>query len=445
MNKKYTTYKFLDLHFCFEERGQIRLDDVKISSKDRIVLQELARQIAEIASLPIQEKRKEMWKKLNNLEPVKPMIWLDEVCWHEMDVNDELLLRTTSGFCDRIEAQLLQTLYQWRHMQGDMVVEPVVYSPLAIYNSGVGLEKESEVVFTDEKSDIVSRHFIIQIKNEDDIEKIRFPEIVHDKEQSDRTYELYQDIFGGILRVEKRGAPGFWFAPWDDIVMLTGVQEALLDLATRPHYIHALVEKLLDVALHVLRQYEDQNLLSLNNYNVRVGSGGYGYTEELPQQDFDSGHVRGRDMWGCAVAQIFSDVSPVMHEEFALQYESKWLENFGLNYYGCCEPLHKKIDILRKLPNLRKISMSPFIDIHKATESIRDSYVFSLKPFSAILATDRWDPGAARKELKEKLEVTQRNNCRVEVIMKDISTVRYEPQRLWEWLEIASEVTAHYA
>jgi hypothetical protein len=116
-----------------------------------------------------------------------------------------------------------------------------------------------------------------------------------------------------------------------------------------------------------------------------------------------------------------------------------------MNYYGCCEPLHKKIDILKKLPNLRKISMSPFIDIHEAAESIGDRYVFSFKPFSPILATKSWDPGAARKELEEKLEVTQRSNCRVEVIMKDICTVKYEPKRLWEWLDIASEVTANYA
>jgi hypothetical protein len=27
-----------------------------------------------------------------------------------------------------------------------------------------------------------------------------------------------------------------------------------------------------------------------------------------------------------------------MHEEFALQYEKRWLERFGLTYYGCCEP-----------------------------------------------------------------------------------------------------------
>jgi len=29
--------------------------------------------------------------------------------------------------------------------------------------------------------------------------------------------------------------------------------------------------------------------------------------------------------------------------------------------------------------------------------------------------------------------------------MKDISTVRYQPQRLWEWAEIAAQVTAEYA
>jgi hypothetical protein len=30
----------------------------------------------------------------------------------------------------------------------------------------------------------------------------------------------------------------------------------------------------------------------------------------------------------------------------------------------------------------------------------------------------------------------------VELVMKDISTVRYEPQRLWEWARIASELCA---
>jgi hypothetical protein len=33
----------------------------------------------------------------------------------------------------------------------------------------------------------------------------------------------------------------------------------------------------------------------------------------------------------------------------------------------------------------------------------------------------------------------------VEIIMKDISTVRYRPQALWEWARIAVEVAQEYA
>ena len=32
----------------------------------------------------------------------------------------------------------------------------------------------------------------------------------------------------------------------------------------------------------------------------------------------------------------------------------------------------------------------------------------------------------------------------LQLIMKDISTVRYHPQRLWEWSRIAMEVTEQY-
>ena len=39
---------------------------------------------------------------------------------------------------------------------------------------------------------------------------------------------------------------------------------------------------LTEIALGVIDQIEAQNLFTLNNRNVRVGSGAYGYTDELP-------------------------------------------------------------------------------------------------------------------------------------------------------------------
>ena len=122
-----------------------------------------------------------------------------------------------------------------------------------------------------------------------------------------------------------------------------------------------------------------------------MGSGGLGYTNELPQADFDPHHVRTIDQWGYATAQIFSEVSPKMHEEFALRYEIRWMKQFGLNYYGCCDALHNKIDIIRSIPNLRKISMSPWANVEKMVEEVNGDYVISHKPNPAVFATDNWN------------------------------------------------------
>ncbi len=61
-------------------------------------------------------------------------------------------------------------------------------------------------------------------------------------------------------------------------------------------------------------------------------------------------------------------------------------------------------------------------------------------PKPAVFAYDDWRPGAARRQLRELLECGR--GCHVELIMKDISTLRYDPKRLREWSDIAME-TAH--
>jgi len=59
------------------------------------------------------------------------------------------------------------------------------------------------------------------------------------------------------------------------------------------------------------------------------------------------------------------------------------------------------------------------------------------------LAAEAWNPEAARAELRDVLDRTR--GCPVEVIMKDVSTVRGEPRRIWEWAQLAREVTEEYA
>jgi hypothetical protein len=212
----------------------------------------------------------------------------------------------------------------------------------------------------------------------------------------------------------------------------------MMDLVLRPEMVHAAVERLVDAWMVELDQFIEQNLLALDNRNMRVGSGGYGYCSTLPGDAYKPGFVRPYNMWGCSNAQIFSAVSPEMHWEFAVQHDMRWLQRWGLTYYGCCEPLHQKLEILRCIPNLRKISVSPWCDLEKTISEMGRDCVLSIKPSPAILAEEDWSPDQARATLRNILDVTD-GHAHVEIIMKDISTVRYKPQRLWEWARIAME------
>ena len=212
----------------------------------------------------------------------------------------------------------------------------------------------------------------------------------------------------------------------------------MLDMIERPDFVHAAVERMVDAWMTELDQFVALNGLALDCNNMRIGSGGYGYTKALPGARFDPARVQPRNMWGCSNVQIFSEVSPEMHWEFALKHDLRWLERWGLTYYGCCEPLDGKIEILRRIPNLRKVSASPWCRTERLVEKIGAHYVVSRKPSPAILAEDEWHPERARADLRDFLD-RAKGRCHVELIMKDISTVRYHPQRLWDWARIAME------
>ena len=413
-----------------------------VSAHDRDVLRRLGQRKAEIASADAQEEHRRLWTKLNRLESERPMVWLFEVPWNEMNVDDELTLECEGGVSQAMERGLRREIYQWDHMAGDMVVAPFIPVGPTLSDTGFGLSEKVDVARTDATSSVVSRHFHIQIKDESDIDKIQMPEVTLDQEAWDRSLELTSEIFDGIIPVTKIGVKSTSIAPWDLLVRLTGVDEVLTDMVLRPDYIHKMMDRMTQAFICRLEQHEALNILATNN-EIWLG-GGPQFTDELPQPDCDPEQVRPIDMWGRTMSQIFSAVSPAMHEEFALQYECRWLERFGLTYYGCCEQLDEKVGILRKnVPNLRKISMSPWIDLDVAIDNIGQDYVFSLKTNPAVLAEDTWRPDVVREDLAQTLD--RLKNQHVEIIMKDISTVRYEPQRLWEWASMAGELAAEYA
>jgi hypothetical protein len=313
----------------------------------------------------------------------------------------------------------------------------------SLAHPAVGIVEDVDLAKTDEANPIVSRHFNIQIRDWPDLEKIQMPRITHVAAATEDRFNVMSGICAGFMPVRKVGQTHIWFTPWDYLIRWWGVAEAMLDLHDRPGLVNAAVERMVRAWNTELDQFVAQNLLSADANNTRIGSGGYGYTRSLPNPGGGVIGVQPRQMWGCSNAQIFSDVSPEMHWEFALKHDLPWLSLWGLIYYGCCEPLDFKLDLLRRIPNLRKISMNYRIKLNRAVQNVADKYVFSYKPNPAVFAGDNWHPEEARRELTTVLE--RARGCHVEIIMKDISTVRYQPQRLWEWAAIAIDVAQRYA
>jgi len=410
-----------------------------VPEKDRLILQNLAKQVAEIAADPIQQATIALWKRHNSLERTRPPILLYDGTGHET-ADMIVKLETEDDFARGQERHLRRAIYDWEHMRDDSVWTATINCPIAIRSLGYGIAADPT------RPDHVfgASRFNQVIGDDESAERIPMPDISADWDDTNRRYEQLCDLYGGILTVEKVGVMTHWYAPIDAFITWRGIEQTMIDMVDRPEWLHSWLGRMCEYHMTELDQYEKLNILALNNKAGFVGSGGVGYTDELPQPDFDGEHVRTIDQWGHAAAQIFSEVSPAMHEEFALRYEKRFLERFGLACYGCCEPLDLKVDIiLEHVPNLRRLSMSPKANVARGAEALGDKAIFSHKPNPTVIGMESWHADLARDQLRDVFEKTR--GCIVEVVMKDLHTCRGEPTRMWEWIELAKELSEEYA
>jgi hypothetical protein len=128
-----------------------------------------------------------------------------------------------------------------------------------------------------------------------------------------------------------------------------------------------------------------------------------------------------------------------MHDEFMLQYQIPICELFGLVHYGCCEDLTRKIDILRQIPNLRRIAVTPWADAARCAEQIGPAYCVSWRSSPSDTVCCGFDPGRVRRIIREGLAAFCRNGCPVEINLKDVKTVQGEPNRLRRFAAICRE------
>jgi hypothetical protein len=405
-----------------------------MNAKDKATLRPLAERYGEISRLDVQRERIDRFYKTNAMEKVRPVVLISEVPWGE--IRDEALVCKCSDEFRGIEGNLRRTLYQWDHFQADMVVPPAFRVGKRSRSTGIGIRVEETQIKSDTGTNISAHEYVDILKTEEDLAKVRLPEVSYDRESTDKAMELAGEVFDGIMPVQLCGH-ALQNNIWDTIARFRGVESILMDLAMRPEFMHQIAQRFTEIVESTFAQEEALGLLDPMQYELHCT---VACSKELPAADF-KGKVRRKDVWGRCAAQIFGSVSPDMHDEFDLAYNEKTFGGCGLLYYGCCEPMDGKIDILRKrFKNLRKVSITPWADPERAAAAMGKDLVMAAKPNPALVSSKTFNPKPVEEEMTRYLEACRRHGTVCEFVLKDISTIANQPENLTQWTKTVKAV-----
>ena len=403
-------------------------------TKDKEILRALANEYMSYAALPVQKEKITLWKALNRGEMVRPMVTIDQLPWDEL-ACEELVCRVTDPFWRGVENTLRKTMYKWKRFPVDMVLDPYIAVPKAVRRTGYGIEVR-EIMLGPEDSTCKSHKYINQLLEMEDISKITDDRITHDEAQTEMRKAEAEELFAGIAPVRMTGI-GFHLGVWDKLNTYMGAEACYFAFYDRPELLHAAMERLTEATI---RGIEDANRLMVHDDNANLCHCSHIFTDELLP---DSGAGRGpvsKNCWCLGLAQLMTAVSPAIFEEFELPYITRMAEYFGMIYYGCCDRMDDRLDIVKRIPNVRKVSCSPWSDRARFAEKIGPNLVMSAKPSPAFLATESFDEDAVRRDMELTCGLARQNKVNLEFLLKDVSTVKNDPGRLTRWAETAMGV-----
>jgi len=404
--------------------------------KDTAILRELATEYFTFARQERNSEKMVLHRVVNDLKMVRPVVLIDELPWSEMDIGGEMAMKCENPLLHGVEWFLRTNIYKYKHMPADMFLRPYIPVSKVVRSTGNGVHVQERILKTDAKNSIVSHAYTDQFQSDADLEKLKIPVITYDRETTLKQYNFIGEILGDIIPVKIVGRDYFSNTVWDEISHYRGVTNLLTDLIERPEFSHKLVAKLTEIKKSELEQYEKLGLFENDPFSLHCTPI---LASDLPGPDYAGGPLTRKNIWGRGAAQIFSSVSKAMHEEFDISYMIETIGQCGLGYYGCCEALDKKIDIVEKIPHLRKIGATPWADINVIAETVGPKYVVSAKPNPASVGVSALDRDSLRKELRNILGAVKRYGCSCDIVLKDISTCRGRPENIFEWERTAME------
>lgn len=431
-----------------------------IKENERQVIRELAKKLADLANQPIMEERRKLWYAHNDLKTDQPVIDCSpEGAWRHNVPASTLVCE--NPFLREIEWTLRARIFRGEVINDDVPVETRWDCRKIMSDTGWTVEgQQAHNAFTNESVhvptistinpfwrpdynfDETAAEFELllsddDMEDEDIASRLVAPKVIYDEEGSKRLLEIHQDLLGDILDVQWTGNTYIAFSWMETYTKIRGYENALFDLYDYPEQMHKILAVLEKGYLNLYQQQLDLGLLSMNNGCQYNGTGGFGYTNDI-KAPAPGEKLTFKNLWAYAESQEFISVSPEMTKEFAIDYEKRLLEKFGLSAYGCCDNLEKKVPDILNIDNIRRISVSPWADVESMRDQIGMKAIFSCKPNPSYI-TGGWDEDLMRKDTMRLMQAGK--GTAFEIILKDTHTIQ-DPQDFRKWTDLCRECAA---
>ena len=344
-----------------------------------------------------------------------------------------------------VEYQMRQRRWEIERLRDDRIVGPWIeyHPPVGVTSDfGVPSGKHSGEAGADQLAFNYRPPFVDL--SDAELGRLKHRTFHWDSEGEERERERLEAVFAGILPVRRRNAAWQGNMPMTSTCLdFVGLDGFMLLMYTNPEGLHKLMRFICDDQLGYLNFLETNELLSLNNEADYVGSGCMGCTRLLPASDF-AGTVRPKDLWYFCESQESVGLSPAQYGEFVFPYVKEISDRFGRVYYGCCEPVDALVQYLGTMPNLQRVSVSPWAKEETVGRFCAEKkLVYSRKPTPNLFMGAKYDEGAVRANLQKTVDCAQ--GCRLEFIQRDVYVCENDLDRFVRWVELVREAASGHA
>jgi len=336
------------------------------------------------------------------------------------------------------------------NLDSDNVVEPVVPYPLAMKLEPYGgLKLQYRYADSDKAPpwgyapEHGAAEIVPVITEKRDIEKIGDPVLEVDHRAIERNREQACEIFSDWLTPVKQP---YTFAAKvaDEFSWLRGLENTYVDIVEDPEWVHEALQRIADNFRKRFRLAEEAGVWGVAHKSEPLGSGGLRFAPGLPDwrtaENPTTFAPKISESWGFTCAEVFTCVSPAMHDEFGFRYDRPLMAQFRYVNVGCCETLDKKMSHVRSLPNVRKVSVSEWCDVVEAAQRIGSDFVYSYRAAGVHFVSAPWDEEGAAKEISDVLEAAR--GCPVEIVLNVGGTLGPGDggRKLVEWCQLVRKM-----